>query len=69
MNYKLFFVSDQGESNITDDTEGWLWPEVSNPLGSVVSEWTKNTQNPIFLKTEKIIQNAKTQKRLEICQN
>ena len=26
-------------------------------------------QNPIFLKTEKIIQNAKTQKCLEICQN
>ena len=26
-------------------------------------------ENPIFLKTEKIIQNAKTQKRLEICQN
>ena len=26
-------------------------------------------QNPIFLKTEKIIQNTKTQKRLEICQN
>ena len=31
--------------------------------------WNKNTQKPIFLKTEKIIQNAKTQKRLEICQN
>ena len=26
-------------------------------------------QNPIFLKTEKIIQNAKTQKCVEICQN
>ena len=31
--------------------------------------WTKNTQKPIKLKTEKIIQNGKTQKRLEICQN
>ena len=32
--------------------------------------WTKNTQKPNFFgKTEKIIQNAKTQKRLEICQN
>ena len=31
--------------------------------------WTKNTQKPKEIKTEKIIQNAKTQKRLEICQN
>ena len=32
--------------------------------------WTKNTQKPEFKKkTEKIIQNAKTQNRLEICQN
>ena len=32
--------------------------------------WTKNTQKPKFLKkTEEIIQNAKTQKHLEICQN
>ena len=32
--------------------------------------WTKNTQKPnFFRKTENIIQNAKTQKRLEICQN
>ena len=32
--------------------------------------WTKNTQKPIFFeKTEKIIQNLKTQKLLEICQN
>ena len=31
---------------------------------------TKNTQKPnFFLKTEKIIQNAKTQKCLEICKN
>ena len=32
--------------------------------------WTKNTQKPIFFfKRKKIIQNGKTQKRLEICQN
>ena len=31
--------------------------------------WTKNTQKPKFLKNRKIIQNAKTQKCLEICQN
>jgi hypothetical protein len=32
--------------------------------------WTKNTQKPKKkFKTEKIIQNGKTQKRLEICQN
>ena len=31
--------------------------------------WTKNTQTQFFWKTEKNIQNAKTQKRLEICQN
>ena len=32
--------------------------------------WTKNTQKPNFFeKKEKIIQNTKTQKRLEICQN
>ena len=32
--------------------------------------WTKNTQKPNFFeKTEKIIQNAKTQKHLETCQN
>ena len=31
--------------------------------------WTKNTQKPKFFeKRKKIIQNAKTQKRLEICQ-
>ena len=31
--------------------------------------WTKNTQKPnFFLITEKIIQNAKTQNGLEICQ-
>ena len=49
---------------------------VSNPSGSVLSGWTKNTQKPNFFekrkkssKTEKIIQNAKTQKRLEISQN
>ena len=30
--------------------------------------WTKNTKNTIFL-NGKIIQNAKTQKLLEICQN
>ena len=31
--------------------------------------WTKNTQKPkFFLKTDKIMQNAKTQKPLEICQ-
>ena len=31
--------------------------------------WNKNTQKPEFFgKTEKIIQHAKTQKRLEICQ-
>ena len=29
----------------------------------------KNTQKPNKKKTEKIIQNPKTQKRLEICQN
>ena len=53
-----------------------LRPEVSNPSGSVASGWTKNTQKADFFekrkkssKTEKIIQNAKTQKRLEICQN
>ena len=32
--------------------------------------WTKNTQTPKNkLKTEKTIQNGKTQKHLEICQN
>ena len=32
--------------------------------------WTKNTQKPKNkLKTEKIIENGKTQKRLDICQN
>ena len=40
-----------------------LWPEVSNPLGSVVSTmlcWTKNTPKPdFFLKREK---SSKTQK-------
>ena len=45
-------------------------PEVSNSSGSVVSGWTKNTQQPYFLeKRKKIFQNAKTQKRREICQN
>ena len=32
-------------------------------------EWTKDTQKPKKLKTENIIQNGKTQNRLEICQN
>ena len=31
-----------------------------------IGGWTRNTQNPIFLKTEKITKNAKAQKRLEI---
>ena len=33
--------------------------------------WTKNTKNPFFFckNKKKKIQNAKTQKRLEICQN
>ena len=31
--------------------------------------WTKNTPNPNFFFTENIIQNAKTQKHLEICKN
>ena len=31
--------------------------------------WTKNTQKPIFFLNGKNIQNAKTQKRVEICQN
>ena len=31
--------------------------------------WTKNTPKRDFLKNKKIIQNAKTQKHLEICQN
>ena len=32
--------------------------------------WTKNTQKPEFInKRKKIIQNGKTQKRLDICQN
>ena len=32
--------------------------------------WTKNTQEPkCFEKWKKIIQNTKTEKRLEICQN
>ena len=44
-----------------------LRPEVSNPLGSVVSGWTKNTQKPDFFEKRK--KSFKTQKRLEICQN
>ena len=31
--------------------------------------WTKNTQNPKFFKKQKKQKNAKTQKRLEVCQN
>ena len=31
--------------------------------------WTKNTQKPKFFKNKMIIQNAKTQKSLDICQN
>ena len=47
-----------------------LRPDVSNPSVSVVSVWTKNTLKPKFFDKQKIIiQNAKTQKRLEICQN
>ena len=47
-----------------------LWPEVSNPSGSVVSGWTKITQKlDFFEKQKKIILNTKTQKHLEICQN
>ena len=35
-----------------------------------IGGWTKNTPKPNFFeKTEKIIQNAKTQQSLEICQN
>ena len=38
-------------------------------MRSVVSGWTKNTKKPSFFLNGKIIQNAKTQKRIEICQN
>ena len=31
--------------------------------------WTKNTQKPKKIETEKIIQNGKTPKPLAICQN
>ena len=35
-----------------------------------IGGWTKSTPKPdLFEKRKKIIQNAKTQKRLEICQN
>ena len=35
-----------------------------------IEGWTKNTPKPNFFeKREKIIQNANTQKHLEICQN
>ena len=45
-------------------------PEASNPSGSAVSRWTKNTQKPkLFEKQKKIIQNATTQKFLKIWQN
>ena len=37
-----------------------LRPEVSNPSGSVVSGWTKNTQKPDFFETQK--KASKTQK-------
>ena len=37
-----------------------LRPEVSNPLGSVVSGWTKNTQKPDFFEKRK--KSSKTQK-------
>ena len=47
-----------------------LCPSACVQYPSAIGGWTKNTQKPDFLKkTEKIIQNAKTQKRLEICQN
>ena len=36
---------------------------------NAIGGWTKNTPKTIFfLKNEKIIQNAKSQKHLEICQ-
>ena len=31
-NYKLFFVSDRGESNIADHTEGWVCPLCPYPI-------------------------------------
>ena len=35
-----------------------------------IGGWTKNTEKPFFfLNGKKIIQNAKTQKRLKICHN
>ena len=36
---------------------------------NAIGGWTKNTPKPFFFLREKIIPNAKTQKRLEICQN
>ena len=41
-----------------------LWPEVSNPSGSVVSGWTKNTQKPIFFGKRK--KSSKTQKLINV---
>ena len=48
-NYKLFFVPNQGESNITNDTEGLLWCHVvrhfRRGLEKAALLWPKNTKN------------------------
>ena len=46
-----------------------LLTDVDSSTNTTVG-WTKNTQKPTFFeKQKKPIQNAKNQKRLEICQN
>ena len=50
----------QKRLEICQNEQYTLWPEVSNPSGSVVSGGTKNTQKAIFLKKRK--KSSKTQK-------
>ena len=48
-----------------------LLSEDSNPLGSMVPGWTKNTQKPKLFEnqTKKTSKTQKHKKHLEICQN
>ena len=58
---------DKGKQQHLDPERGVEINWEINRYHNRVDPWIP--KNPIFWKTEKIIQNAKTQKRLEICQN
>ena len=71
---KNMIATQEQKHNAMDENHAYGRQSISRPMRIVAPipsvGWTKNTQKPEFFeKRKKIIQNAKTQKRLEIWQN